>query len=253
MKNLLKTAILVFFMSIVLLMQSCNNNEPGLSDIKLTMKASTALSTINPGGRVMNTGLVFTDIMLGVTEIEFETLEENTAEENGDVEDNDGDGEDDNEEIEFEGNFVVDLIAGTSTPDFGVADIAPGIYEEIEIELSPILDGDITMFIAFDYTPDGATDAVRYEYSTSAEMEFELEKEGGFLLDENTLTQILVIIDLDAMFANIDLNTAIADVDGIVRINNDSNTDLANQIAANLGDAMHGGEDEDGDGEIDDD
>ena len=55
------------------------------------------------------------------------------------------------------------------------------------------------------------------------------------------------------MFANIDLNTATADADGIVRINNNSNVDIAVQIAANLSDVMHGGEDEDGDGEIDDD
>jgi hypothetical protein len=53
------------------------------------------------------------------------------------------------------------------------------------------------------------------------------------------------------MFANIDLNTTTADVDGVVRINNESNADIANQIAANLGDVMRGGEDEDG--EIDDD
>lgn len=253
MKNLLKTAVLTLFISFAVLMQSCNNNDPGLSDIKLTMKATTALSTIDPSGRVMNTGLVFTDVIIGVTEIEFETFEEDESEDNGDFEDNDHDGEDDNEEIEFEGEFVVDLIAGTSTPDFGETNIAPGIYEEMEIELAPILEGGLSMFVAFDYTPDGAVDAVRYEYSTSAEMEFELEPEGGFILEEGALNKMLVLIDLDAMFANIDLNTATADVDGVVRINNDSNVDLANQIAVNLSDVMEGGEDEDEDGEIDDD
>ena len=84
-------------------MQSCNNNDPGLSDIKLSMQATTALSTINPSGRVMSTGLVFTDVVIGVTEIEFETFEEDAAEDNGDFEDNDGDGEDDDEIDEFEG------------------------------------------------------------------------------------------------------------------------------------------------------
>ncbi len=253
MKTILKSTVLILLIGFGLLIQSCNNNEPGLSEIKLTMKATTVLSTINTSGRVMNTGLVFTDIVLGVTEIEFETFEEDAAEESGEIEDSDGDGEDDNEEIEFEGNFVVDLIAGTSTPDFGEASIAPGLYEEMEIELRPILDGGMTIFVAFDYTPDGTTDVVRYEYSTRAEMEFEIEPEGGFLLDEGALNQMLVLIDLDAMFANIDLNTATADADGIVIINNNSNVDIAVQIAANLSDVMRGGEDEDGDGEIDDD
>ena len=217
------------------------------------MSATTVLSTINTTGRSMATGLVFTDVVLGVTEIEFETLEEESGEGGDDIEDSDDDGEDDNEEVEYEGNFVVDLIAGTSTPDFGVADIAPGLYEEMEIELKPILDGNITMFVAFEYTPDGATDPVVYEYSNSAEMEYEIEPEGGFQLDENALNQMLVVIDLDAMFANIDLSTATADVDDIVRINGSSNADLASQIAQNLGDVMDGGEDEDGDGEYDDD
>ena len=253
MKNILKSTVLTLLIGLVILLQSCNNSDPGLSDIKLTMKATTSLSTINPSGRLANTGLVFTDVVIGVTEIEFETFEEDEAEDSGEIEDADDDGEDDNEEVEFEGNFVVDLIAGTSNPDFGQADIAPGFYEEMEIELSPILEGDITIFVAFDYTPDGAVDPVRYEYSTDAEMEFELEPEGGFFLDEGALNQMLVLIDLDAMFANIDLNTATADIDGVVRINGSSNADLAAQIASNLEDVMEGGEDEDGDGEIDDD
>ena len=246
MKNLFKTVVVTLFIGFTVVMQSCNNNDPGLSDIRLEMKATTALSTINSSGRVMNSGLVFTDVVIGVTEIEFETFEEDEAE------DNDGDGEDDNEEVEYEGEFVVDLIAGTSTPDFGEATIAPGIYEEMEIELSPILEDGNSVFVAFEYTPDGVADPVRYEYSTSAEMEFELEPEGGFILDEAVLNQMLVLIDLDAMFASLDLSTATADVDGVVRINSSSNVDLFDQIAANLGDVMEGGEDEDGDGEFDD-
>ena len=253
MNNLLKKTVLTFFIGLAVIMQSCNNNDPALSNIKLEMKATTVLSTINPSGRLANTGLVFTDVVIGVTEIEFESFEENEAEDSGDIEDNDGDGEADNEEVEYEGNFVVDLIAGTSTPDFGAADIAPGIYEEMEIELNPILDGGITMFVAFDYTPAGAMDAYRYEYSTSAEMEYELEPDGGVLLEEGALNQILVLIDLDAMFANVDLDNVDVDSDGVVRINNASNVSQAAQVAMNLDSVMEGGEDEDGDGEIDDD
>lgn len=255
MKNLIKSTVLalLFGLGLSLILQGCSNNEPGLAQVNLQMEATTALSTINPGGRVAATGLVFTDVLLGVTEIEFETEEEDNSEANDDFEDSDEDGEDDNEEIEYKGNYVVDLIAGTSTPDFGTADIAPGIYDELEVELGPILDGDLSIFVAFEYTPDGQTETVKYEYSTSAEMEFELERESGFFLDEGALNQMLVLIDLDAMFAGLDLHTATADMDGVVRINIESNANLAAQIAQNLGDVMHGGEDEDGDGEIDDD
>jgi len=251
MKNYIKSITLTLLIGIGLIVQSCDNNEPGLANVKLEMKATTTLSSLNPSGRVMETGLVFTEIILGVTEIEFETLEENNSEDNGDFEDEDGDGEDDNEEIEFEGNFVVDLITGTSTPDFGAADITPGLYEEIEIEMGPILDGGLTMFVAFQYTPDGGTESVSYEFSTTEEIEFELENESGFFLDENALNQMLIVIDLDVIFANVDLSNATADSDRIVRINNSSNSQLYGQIFQSLNDAMEGGEDDDHDGEID--
>ncbi|RLD20560.1 MAG: hypothetical protein DRI71_10240, partial [Bacteroidetes bacterium] len=84
------------------------------------------------------------------------------------------------------------------------------------------------------------------------ELEFEIENEAGFFLDESTLNQMLILIDLDAMFTGIDLNSATADVDGIVRINGTSNTDLATLIAQNLDSIMEGGEDDDDDGEFDD-
>jgi hypothetical protein len=252
MNKLFKATVLILFVGLAITMQSCSS-EPGVANVNLEMKATTELSSINPSGRVMTNDLVFTDVLLGVTEIEFETLEEESSENSSDMDDHDGDGEDDNEEVEFEGNFVVDLIAGTSTPDFGVADIAPGIYEKLEIELSPILDGDMSVFVAFEFTPDGATEPVKYEYSNSTGMEFKIEDEGGFQLDENMLNQILVFVDLDVMFSGIDFSMAAVDSDGIVRINGSSNSDLAALIAGNLGGMMHGGEDEDGDGEHDDD
>jgi hypothetical protein len=251
MKNKLKLIVLAVMLGIGLLIQSCSNTEPGLADVMLEMKATTALSTIN--GRMAETGLVFTDIILGVTEIEFETEEENEYEDGDDYEDEDDDGEDDDEEIEFEGNYIVDLIAGTSTPDFGIADIKPGLYEEIEIEMGPILDGGLTLFIAFAYTPDGATEAIKFEFSTSAELEFEIENENGFLLDDGAINQMLVLLDLDALFAELDFSGATEDTDGIVRINSDSNATLAAEILLNLGEAVDGGEDEDNDGDIDDD
>ena len=242
-RNLLKMIALTLVISLGLILESCTS-DPGLANVNLDMKAVTTLSTINAGGRVVNIGLEFTEVIIGVAEMEFETLEENEAE--------DSDGEDDNEEIEFEGEFTVDLITGVSTPDFGETTIAPGLYEEMEMELEPFLEGGLSMFVAFNYTPDGATEAVRYEYSNDQELEFEIENEAGFQLDDTSLNQMLILIDLDAMFAGIDLNTATVDADGVVRINGTTNTDLASIIAQNLDSIMEGGEDDDDDGEFDD-
>lgn len=231
----------------------CNNDEPTAEGIKLQMRAVTSQSTIN--GRTSATGLKFSQILLGVRELEFETLEEDDLEDsNDDIDGDNDDGEDDNEEVEFEGSFVVDLINGTSTPDFGLASVQPGIYEEIEIEMGTILENNNSIFIAFSYTPDGGGSAVQVEFSSQEEIEFEIEDETtGFQLDANALTNMLVLLDLDALFSGIDLSTAVADEDGVVRINDSSNSGITQQILSNLEDACDAGEDDDNDGDIDED
>jgi hypothetical protein len=253
MKNTIKIMAFVSLIILVNVIQSCSDesSEPALAQAKLEMKAVSAQSTIKTG-RVQATGLEFTQVLIGVTEMEFETFEENDLEDSGEFEDNDSDGEDDNEEIEFEGNFVVDLISGTSNPDFGLADLAPGIYEEMEIEMGPILEGGNTMFVAFNYVPDGATDTVRVEYSNKQEIEFELESDTGFTLEGGTINKMLILINLDALFESIDLSSATADSDGVIRINSTSNESLASTIESNLDTMIEGGEDKDDDGEIDD-
>ena len=233
---------------------ACSDDEAAVKEgIKLQMKAVTNLSTIK--GRTSATGLEFSQILLGVRELEFETLEEDDMEDaEDDVDGESDDGEDDNEEVEFEGSFVVDLVNGTSTPDFGLATVQPGIYEEIEIETGPVLANDNSIFIAFSYIPDGGGDPIQVEFSSQEEIEIEIEDEtNGIQLDANTLTNMLVLLDLDALFSGIDLSNAVADEDNVVRINDSSNPGIAEQILANLEDSFDAGEDDDNDDEIDED
>ncbi|MEO5600935.1 MAG: hypothetical protein ABIR06_08415 [Cyclobacteriaceae bacterium] len=250
----MKKNILGFFIAAGIVLGSCNENDaPATAKVQLEMKATTSLSRISASGRGMATGLIFREILVGVTELEFETLEENELEEENDTQDGENhDGENENEEIEFEGPFVVDLIQGTSTPDFGVADLLPGLYEEMEIEIGPVLDGGISLFIALDLPREGA-DALKIEYSNSNEMEIEIERDAGFHVDGGALNQFLILFDLDSLFLSIDFNQAVVDADGIIRINASSNAYLAALIEANLTHALEAGEDEDGDDEIDED
>ena len=250
----MKTIIFGFVITLGIIVGSCSENDaPTAANVNLEMKATTSLSKISKSGRTMNTGLVFREVLLGVTELEFETLEEDQTEEEHDaIDGEDHDGEDENEEIEFEGHFVVDLISGTSTPDFGVADIAPGIYKEIEMEVGPILTNGNSLFVAFDLPRQGA-DTLKIEYSSSDEIEFEIERDAGFHLDGGALNQMLVLFNLDLLFAGIDFSHAIVDPDGVVRINETSNANLAALIEANLDHALEAGEDHDGDDEIDED
>lgn len=251
MKMILKGTSILLLSAIGVLFFSCGEDvEKGTSQVDVNMKATTTLSTISgSSGRVTNTGFTFLEALVGVTEIELETLEEATMEDqSGDQE------EEDSNEIEFEGNFIVDLLTGTSTPDFGLASLPTGIYEEIEIEMDPILEDGNTIFILFEYTPDvvGA-EKMTIEFSSARELEFELESENGFQLDGINIDQILILFDLDLLIAGIDLANATPNEDGVIRITESSNQALFEQITTNLDHVLEAGEDDDDDGEFDDD
>lgn len=250
----MKTTVFAFLIALCMILSGCTESDaPAAARVQLEMKASTSVSKISSSGRSMASGLVFREILVGVTELEFETLEEDQQEEEDDAHDGeDHDGEIENEEIEFEGEFAVDLIHGTSTPDFGIAEILPGLYEEMEIEIGPVLEGGKSVFIAFEI-PRQDADTLKFEYSYSGELEIEIEREAGFHLDGGSLNQMLVLFNLDLLFGNIDFSQAVADADGIIRIHSTSNADLASLIAANFHAVFEAGEDHDGDDHIDED
>ena len=266
---LLKNYPIAIFISMVLLFMSCGESvDPMKADINLQMKATSQLSTMKSNARVAESGIEFTEVIIGVTEIELESEEENhgndddnsghsndDSDDDGD-DDNDSDGDDDSDdsdefEIEYEGQFIVDLLNGTSEPDFGIADVIPGNYEEIEIKIRPILDDGNSIRIKFNYTKEGM-DPVMVELSTTKEFKLEIKNEDGIQLEENALNQVLVLLDLDRLLSGIDLEIAEADSDGVVRINATSNSDVLSKIWSNIHYAFDAGEDDDDDDEIDD-
>lgn len=233
----MKEYILLFLLVGSILFPGCSD-ETGIRGLKLKMKATSELSTIN--GRTDGSELVFTQILIGVQELEFETEEEDEAEDSSGH-------EDDSDEIEFEGDYVVDLIAGTSTPSFELSRVMPGVYDKIEIEMGPILENGNTVFVAFTYN------STPIEFSTGKEIEVEIEKLGGIELDENTVKNLLVILNLDELFANLDLSQLVVSEDGVIRVNDTNNADFTKQILSNIHHAFDAGDDDDHDDEIDDD
>ena len=232
----MKTQHLIYLLFFSAMTSACND-DPLPAGIVLEMKAVTAQNTVN--GRQSAGGLEFTKIMVGLTKLEFETEEENEEE--------DKRGEEDfQEEVEFKGPFKVDLISGTSAPEFGQALTDPGIYDEIEFKFGPVLDGGKTIDIAFSFEGE------QYEISSKAEkLEFELEQTEGLKIDENILTTILVLIDMDVLFENVNLTGAVADSDGIIRINEGSNAIILEALLASFEDSCDGGKDDDKDDRID--
>ena len=108
-----------------------------------------------------------------------------------------------------------------------------------------------SIFIEFTYDVDGS-EPVTVQYSTDKNIEFEIERSSGIQLDGGALNQILILFDLDQFLESININEANADIDGIVRINSNSNSDIAAAIWSKLNLMLDAGEDHDGDDDFDD-
>lgn len=258
--EVLKKLIVGVVITLSLLLGSCGDSvDPNMADVQMKMKAISDMGSFDASGRVLDNHITFNQVLLGVTEIEFESMvgdhdddgDDHDSDDSDDDSMDDNDDEDSDYEIEFEGKFIVDLIAGTSTPDFGISDVMPGTYKELEVKLEPILDDGNSIYIELTYQPEGS-DPVIIQYSTNRTIEFEIEKDNGFELDLGTLNQILVLFDLDQLMAGLNLEQANVDEDGAIRINNESNADIANVIWDKLGMALDAGDDDDGDDEFDD-
>ncbi len=241
MKN--KLAAVGFIAMSVFWFTSCNSDET--TNISLEIKAVSEYNNINSGGRVEVSDLTFTSILIGVTELEFESETED---------ENEVDGVEFEEELEYEGEFVIDLISGTSTPEFGLADVNPGDYNEFEIELAPLIEDLHSVKIEGTYIPSGGSNPVQFVYTNDQEFEIEIEKEGGnFNLPEGAISNILVLLDLDAVFASVSLDNAVADNDGIVRIRRgNENEALAIAIENAFVQSFDCGEDNNNDDKFDD-
>ena len=259
MKTLkIKLLGLIVILSLFVVACSQDSANPDATKVNLEMKAVTQTGNINPGGRIAATDITFTEAMVGVTKIEFESssdeMDDDHSSSNGRTSsggDDDNGDDDSSQEVEIKGNFIVDLLAGTSNPDFGITGITPGVYDKLEIKMSPILADGNTLKVVFDYSLDGS-DPVTVEISTKKELEFEIESNSVLDLSGVSTSDILVLFDLDQLLANIDLSGATVDGDGVIRINDASNTAIANSITSSIHHAFEAGEDHDHDDKFDD-
>lgn len=237
MKKLIKTTfgkILAIGLSAAVIIACDSSEDPSLANVDIQLRAVSSQGAINPGGRTASTSAIeFNEFYIGVTEIEFETEMDNMG------------SDDDDYEIEFEGRFVVDALNGTSTPDFGIADLAPGLYHEIEIEMEPVLGGGNTLDIKATYTVNGQEYPV--EFLSDESFELEIEDDEGFMLDEGSLKSVLILIDLDILFNGVDLSVASVDGDGVIRLNDESNAGITSMIENNLENALDALDDDDDD------
>lgn len=219
-----------------LLLTSCDNDDMEMNSGNLNVQftAVSAAAGIN-NGRMLNDALSYDRVLVGLTEIELE------------MEDDDDDDDDSSEELEYEGNYTVDLLAGTSNPSPNTVSIEPGTYNEIEIEFEDILEGGYSVVMDLVYAPNGGS-GTPVEFRS--EEDYELELEDDITINAGDVKNLILTLDLDRVFNGINFSRAEL-TDGTIRVDEENNTALLDAIESNIEDALDSDSDDDDDDDDD--
>jgi|GEM_PF-1512287 len=143
------------------------------------------------------------------------------------LEDDDSNGDD--VEIDIEGEFTFDLLTGTSVPALPLASIPAGTYEEIEIQLGDDSGNALCLFA------NGTRDSVAFEIEVRNEVEFSMEDDvNGIVISPNQTTPLTAHMAIADVVDQLDWSSAVADGDGVVRINATSNTSMYSDFLSKL-------------------
>jgi hypothetical protein len=209
---------------LLMIAASCskNNSDTGIA---LSFKGVTTLSSTAKSASVVSP-YSFTEALMGIKEIEIKRKEEHlhdTLTPRDTLKHN----------FDFKGKYLIDLLTGTSTPDFGLANFVPGTYNKFESETARLIDGGKSISVKGTYT-DAALKAYNFSFSTRGEFEFEFESDSGFVLTEGSVLEMLININLPLMFTNVDFTKGTADVNNVYVINETSNIELYKKIKHNI-------------------
>lgn len=188
---------------------------------------------------VKENNIQFDKAMIGISKIEFKQL-------------NPGEEEDD---IDFEDDYVCDLIDESCDPDLGTTEIPADCYTKIEAELMPTAEiiheecPEVENCVLVTGTaPNGKPFVLCYAQSE----DFKAEDEEGFPVEAVSLNNVLLLFDLEGWFEGVPWDEVEdPDEDGVFEINKDANRDIHDIIEANIESNSELGRDQDEDGIID--
>jgi len=157
------------------------------------------------------------------------------------------------EEYEFHGPYVIDLLTGESDPELPLSEIESGIYTKLDAEMAPTEEIEYSFYLHGTYSNDEEEgQKMDFEFSYMQSEDFKIENPDGFEITTDQINEVLVLIDLGILMSGVDLSLAeVDDVDGIIRLNKESNRDLADIVESNLEAASELDLDSDENGEID--
>ncbi len=252
----------LFYASVITLLiavAGCESNETGLNKLKIEMVPETSASSrMMSGGRIAceSDTVIFKSFLLGVTEVSLKNKEhghgrcKNDNDDDQNHEGDDNSGENSENKWKVEGEFVVDVLAGTSTPDMS-ADLPPDslTFHKMEIEFGPVLPDSNSVFIEATVIHDD--DTLEVEFATSREFEIHLKRKRGIEISPS-LDKLLVAFSIDKLFSGVDWSKAKEGDDGVIHLSDPANAYLGYKVKYNFYRLMRWGRDKNHDHHMDD-
>jgi hypothetical protein len=136
-------------------------------------------------------------------------------------------------EIDIEGTFNIDLLTGVSNPPLPTVTIPAGVYNELEVQIGHDDDddddnntaGQVVFFLKGTGPANGST--VPFEVSVTQAFELEiLDDDAGIFLPEGDIKNLTIWVDVLNAMSTLDLSSATADADGVIRISETKNSSL---------------------------
>lgn len=193
----------------IILSTACNKDEQGA--YRLNVMAKSVKSSVS---------FQLQAASCYVTEVELE------------ADDDDYRDDDDQNEIDLEGKFLVDLLTGTSTPGLPVIDAYENNYDELEIEFGEDDENGIYALKVEGVWNDGSND-IPVIIQVDDELSYEIEDDNGISISESLTRDLIVLIDLQAALNNVDFNNANVQ-NGEIRIDEDNNSSLYSDFVGSL-------------------
>lgn len=209
MKKLVKFAAVILAATTIV---SCSKGDP---------EASFAVKQ-KDGTNRLSSHASFSEAMISISEIDFEI--ESGVDSIEDV------------EMEYEGNYSFDVLAGTAINDMDPVEIPAGTYYELEFETGAGLEGGHSIIVKGTLT-DSAT-SYDFEFYSKDEFEYEIESEEGEPANEGDQVDFVLLIDLEALFTGLDFASATVDSNNVIIISETSNENLLDLIEERLEEAF---------------
>ncbi|WP_044208811.1 hypothetical protein [Flammeovirga sp. OC4] len=148
---------------------------------------------------------IFTDAKIALDEITF--LQKDTS----------------NSNAHFEGPFICDLIENTTTPQLPYGNIEVGHYQLFQLDIVEHLENNLSIDIYGNYHPNGVV-IHPFHYSSTLEETVTILQQVGIDIVQDSLHQVAIIVDLAAIFDDIDYESVHYEEDGFLDFNADENT-----------------------------